>query len=115
VDPLNADGRVAFFLSPTIGGSRTVRSYRAARFRDATYVLTNVEYRWEAFSGLDLALFWDGGDVGTTVEQIRLKEFKTGYGFGLRFNTDRRIFMRLDAGFGGREGPRFFWKFSPAF
>jgi outer membrane protein assembly factor BamA len=115
VDPLNADGRVAFFLSPTIGGSRTVRSYRAARFRDATYVLTNVEYRWEAFSGLDLALFWDGGDVGTTIEQIRLKEFKTGYGFGLRFNTDRRIFMRLDAGFGGREGPRFFWKFGPAF
>ena len=115
VDPLNAGGRVAFFLSPTIGGSRTLRSYRAQRFRDATYVLTNVEYRWEAFSGLDLALFWDGGDVGTTIEQIRAKEFKTGYGFGLRFNTDRRIFMRLDAGFGGREGPRFFWKFSPAF
>ena len=115
VDPLNAGGRVAFFLSPTIGGSRTVRSYRAQRFRDATYVLTNVEYRWEAFSGLDLALFWDGGDVGTTIEQIRLDEFKTGWGFGLRFNTDRRIFMRLDAGFGGPEGPRFFWKFSPAF
>ena len=64
VDPLNAGGRVAFFLSPTIGGSHTVRSYRELRFRDATYVLLNGEYRWEAFSALDLALYWDGGDVG---------------------------------------------------
>jgi outer membrane protein assembly factor BamA len=114
VDPLNEGGRVPFFLSPTIGGSHTVRSYRELRFRDATYVLVNAEYRWEAFSGLDLALFWDGGDVGTKVEQIRLDEFKTGWGLGLRFNTDRRIFLRLDAGFGGPEGPRFFVKFSPA-
>ena len=115
VDPLNAGGRVAFFLSPTIGGSHTVRSYRELRFRDATYVLLNGEYRWEAFSGLDLALFWDGGDVGTTLEQIRLDELKTGWGFGLRFNTVRRIFMRIDAGFGGPEGPRLFFKFNPAF
>ena len=62
-----------------------------ARFRDATYVLFNAEYRWEAFSGLDLALFWDGGDVGTVLEQIRLDEFKTGWGFGLRFNTNKNV------------------------
>jgi outer membrane protein assembly factor BamA len=115
VDPLNDDGRVAFFLSPTIGGSHTIRSYRELRFRDATYVLLNAEYRWEAFSGLDLALFWDGGDVGTTLEQIRLDEFKTGWGFGLRFNTNRRVFLRVDMGFGGPEGARIFWKYGPAF
>ena len=115
VDPLNGGGRVPFFLSPTIGGSRTLRSYRALRFRDATYVLVNAEYRWEAFSGLDLALFWDGGDVGTTLEQIRLDEFKTGWGFGMRFNTNRRVLMRVDVGLGGPEGPRLFWKFSPVF
>ena len=115
VDPLNGGGRVPFFLSPTIGGSRTLRSYRALRFRDATYVLVNAEYRWEAFSGLDLALFWDGGDVGTTLEQIRLDEFKTGWGFGMRFNTNKRVLMRVDVGLGGPEGPRLFWKFSPVF
>lgn len=115
VDPLNAGGRVPFFLSPTIGGSHTLRSYRELRFRDATFLLLNGEYRWEAFSGLDLALYWDGGDVGTTLEQIRLDEFKTGWGFGMRFNTDRRIFLRIDTGFGGREGARIFCKFSPAF
>jgi outer membrane protein assembly factor BamA len=115
VDPLTADGRVPFFLSPTIGGSNTIRSYLDLRFRDATYVVTNLEYRWEAFSGLDLALFWDGGDVGTTIEDIRADEYKTGWGFGLRFNTDRRVFLRMDMGFGGPEGARFFWKYNPAF
>lgn len=115
VDPLTPGGRVPFFLSPTIGGNDTLRTYRELRFRDATYVLLNGEYRWEAFSGLDLALFWDGGDVGTTLEQIRLSEFKTGWGFGLRFNTNRSVFMRIDVGMGGPEGPRFFWKFAPAF
>ena len=115
VDPLNGGGRVPFFLSPTIGGNKTLRSYRALRFRDATYVLFNAEYRWEAFSGLDLALFWDGGDVGTVLEQIRLDELKTGWGFGLRFNTDKQVLMRIDVGLGGPEGARLFWKFSPVF
>jgi outer membrane protein assembly factor BamA len=114
VDPLNGGGRVPFFLSPTIGGNDTIRSYREQRFRDATVVLFNTEYRWEAFSGLDLALFWDAGEAGTILEQIRWDELKTGWGFGLRFNTNKSVFMRIDAGFGG-EGPRFFWKFSPVF
>lgn len=115
VDPLTDYGRVAFFLSPTIGGNRTLRSYRELRFRDATYLLLNGEYRWEAFAGLDLALFWDGGDVGTTIRDISRDEFKTGWGFGLRFNTNRSVFMRLDAGFGGPEGSRIFWTFNPVF
>jgi outer membrane protein assembly factor BamA len=115
VDPLNEDGRVPFFLSPTIGGSHTIRSYRELRFRDATYVLVNAEYRFEAFAGLDIALFWDGGDVGTKLEQITANEFRTGWGAGLRFNTNRRVFLRIDTGFGGREGARIFWKYSPAF
>jgi outer membrane protein assembly factor BamA len=115
VDPVNEDGRVPFFLSPTIGGANTIRSYLDLRFRDATFVLTNFEYRWEAFSGLDMALFWDGGDVGRTLRDIRAREYKQGWGFGLRFNTDRRVFLRMDFGFGGPEGTRFFWKYNPAF
>jgi len=115
VDPLTDGGRVPFFLSPTIGGNRTLRSYRELRFRDATYVLLNTEYRWEAFAGLDLALFWDAGDVGRTLDQIRREEFKTGWGFGLRFNTNRSVFMRIDVGLRGPEGSRIFWTFSPAF
>ncbi|MGE0463150.1 MAG: BamA/TamA family outer membrane protein [Vicinamibacterales bacterium] len=115
VDPLTEGGRVPFFLSPTIGGNRTLRSYRELRFRDATYVLLNGEYRWEAFAGLDLALFWDAGEVAPTLDRIRRDEFKTGWGFGLRFNTNRSVFMRIDVGLRGPEGSRIFWTFTPAF
>jgi outer membrane protein assembly factor BamA len=115
VDPVTAGGRVPFFMAPTLGGSTTLRSYRELRFRDASYVVVNGEYRWEAFSALDLALFWDGGDVGARLEDLRLKDFRSGWGVGLRFNTNRAIFLRTDVGFGGTEGPRLFVKFGPAF
>ncbi|MCC7123950.1 MAG: BamA/TamA family outer membrane protein [Acidobacteria bacterium] len=114
-DPLSDGGRIPFFLAPTIGGSTTIRSYREMRFRDSSYVLINGEYRWEAFSALDLALFWDGGDVAERLQDLRWDEFKTGWGFGLRFNTARAVFLRTDVGFGGREGPRLFIKFGPPF
>jgi outer membrane protein assembly factor BamA len=115
VDPLNADGRVPFFLSPTIGGATTVRSYREERFRAPTFVLFNAEYRWEGFSSLDFALFFDAGEVGDRLTDIMIKDFKTGFGFGLRFNTNKAVFMRIDFGFGGPEGNRTFFKFGPAF
>jgi outer membrane protein assembly factor BamA len=115
VDPLHADGRVPFFLSPTIGGATTLRSYAEERFRAPTFVLFNGEYRWEGFSSLDLALFFDAGEVGDRLQDITLKDVKTGFGFGLRFNTTKAVFMRIDFGFGGPEGNRVFFKFGPAF
>jgi outer membrane protein assembly factor BamA len=115
VDPLNTGGRVPFFLSPTIGGASTLRSFAEERFRAPTFILFNGEYRWEAFSGLDLALFFDAGEVGERLQDISIRDFKTGFGFGLRFNTNRRVFMRIDFGFGGPEGNRTFFKFGPAF
>ena len=115
VDPLTADGRVPFFLSPTIGGASTVRSYREERFRAPTFILFNGEYRWEAFSVLDLALFFDAGEVGERMEDIRMRDFKTGYGIGLRFNTNRAVFLRIDLGYGSSEGRQIFFKFGPAF
>ena len=47
------------FYSPTIGGSHSVRSLSDYRFRDDNIMFFNVEYRWEAFGGLDMALFTD--------------------------------------------------------
>jgi hypothetical protein len=75
----------------------------------------NAEYRWEAFAGLDMALFFDAGEVRPDWEQIDLQELKTSYGVGFRFNTFRSVFMRLDIGAGGGEGTQIFFKFGPAF
>ncbi len=111
-DPGN---RVPFYFLPYIGGSESVRSYREFRFRDENAVFFNVEYRWEAFSGMDMALFFDAGEVREDWEEIDLQELRTGYGIGFRFNTYKSVFMRLDIGAGGGEGTRIFFKFGRAF
>jgi hypothetical protein len=111
-DPGN---RVPFYFLPYIGGSDSVRSFREFRFRAENAVFFNIEYRWEAFSGLDMGLFFDAGEVREDWQDIDFQDLKTGYGVGFRFNNYKNVFMRLDIGTGGGEGTRMFLKFSKAF
>jgi outer membrane protein assembly factor BamA len=108
------DNRIPFYFLPYIGGSDSIRGYKEFRFRDENAVFMNAEYRWEAFAGLDMALFFDAGKVRPDWEDINLQDMKTSYGVGFRFNTFKSVFMRLDLGFGG-EGTQIFFKFGPAF
>lgn len=107
-------GVVPFYMLPTLGGSTSVRGYRNFRFHDENAILLNVEYRWEAFSGLDMALFFDAGEVRNDWHDIDLQDLNTSYGIGFRFNTYQNVFLRLDVGFGG-EGTRLFVAFGPNF
>jgi hypothetical protein len=109
------DNRVPFYFLPYIGGSESVRSYREFRYRDENAFFFNIEYRWEAFSGLDMAIFYDKGEVAEDWQDIDFRELKTAYGVGFRFNTFKSVFLRLDIGTGGGEGTRIFFKFGPAF
>ena len=110
----NAGQQVPFFLMPILGGSEDLRGFREFRFRDNNSLLMNLEYRWEAFSGLDLALFGDAGNVFKDAGDISLEKLKTAYGFGFRFNTAKSVFWRIDVGF-SREGTRTFFKFGHVF
>lgn len=114
VTEANADQNVPFFLMPTVGGSEDLRGYTEFRFRDRNTLVLNAEYRWEAFSGLDLALFGDAGNSFHKVGDIKLDELKTSYGIGFRFNTERAVFWRFDLGF-SRDGMHFFSKFNHVF
>src|SRR5688572_856078 len=76
-DPGN---RVPFYFLPYVGGSDTIRGFKEFRFRDENVIFMNVEYRWEAFSGLDMALFFDAGEARPDWEDIDLQELKTSYG-----------------------------------
>jgi outer membrane protein assembly factor BamA len=113
IDPVGGS-RVPFFLMPTVGGADSLRGYREFRFRDAAAVTLNAEYRWEAFSGLDLALFVDAADVGSTWRSLVGAHLKSSWGMGFRFNTNRRVFLRIDVA-GGREGPRIWTALGPVF
>jgi len=109
-----AGKQVPFYLLPVLGGSEDLRGFREFRFRDNQSIVFNLEYRWEAFSGLDIAIFGDAGNVFPRVNDIKLSEFETSYGFGFRFNTAKSVFIRLDFGF-GREGTHTFFKFNHVF
>jgi hypothetical protein len=105
---------VPFYFKPTLGGSTSHRGFNDFRFRDDSVVYLNAEYRWETFSGLDMALFSDWGTVAPNVGQLKLSELKNAYGVGFRFNSYKSVWFRVDIGFGG-EGVQTFFKFSKAF
>jgi outer membrane protein assembly factor BamA len=105
---------VPFHMLPTLGGSEDLRGYEDFRFRDRNRVVVNAEYRWEAFSGLDVALFADAGQVAPHARDLRLRDMKTSAGFGFRFNTAKSVFYRIDVGF-SQEGTRVSMKFGNVF
>jgi outer membrane protein assembly factor BamA len=110
-----AEDVVPFYFKPTMGGSTSHRGFNDYRFRDDAVAYLNVEYRWEAFSGLDMALFSDWGTVAPNIGRLKLANVANAYGIGFRFNTYKSVLWRVDIGFGGGEGTKYFFKFSKAF
>jgi outer membrane protein assembly factor BamA len=107
--------RVPFYFLPYVGGSDTVRGYREFRFRDENVLFLNAEYRIKVHQFVQVAPFFDAGEVREDWEDIGPGELKTSYGIGLRAGTDERTFVRIDFGTGGNEGTRVFFKFGPSF
>ena len=105
---------VPFFMLETLGGSEDLRGFREFRFRDKNQMVYNLEYRWEAFSGLDMALFGDAGKVFANRSDFNLSNLEGAYGIGLRFNTEQAVFLRIDVA-KSHEGVRFFFKFGHVF
>ena len=95
---------VPFYLMPTLGGNDSLRGFRNYRFRGPHALLLQAEYRWEIWSGLDAALFYDAGKVAMRRSELNLKDLEDDYGFGFRFNTATGVILRVDAAFGSRDG-----------
>jgi Omp85 superfamily domain len=100
----SAGQQVPFYLMPTLGGNETLRGFRAYRFRAPHALLLQGEYRFEVWSGLDGALFYDAGKVALRRRDLDLRGLDSNYGVGFRFNTDAGTILRLDTALGGREG-----------
>ncbi len=110
----DAGQRIPFFLQPYIGGADDLRGFHPYRFTDRNAVVYNAEYRWEIFSGLDGALFFDAGKVMPHRTQLSFSELQTSAGFGFRFNARDHTFLRLDVGF-SHEGVGIWLKFNDPF
>src|SRR5262245_34244614 len=104
-----------FYLMPTLGGNDTLRGFREYRFRGPHAILAQGEYRYEIWSGLDGAFFYDAGKVATQRADLNFEDLETDYGFGFRFNTDNAIVFRVDAGFGSRDGKHLYIVFGGIF
>ena len=107
--------RVPFYLMPSLGGHDSLRGFRDYRFRGPHAILTQTEYRWEIWSGFDAALFYDAGKVALQRSQLDLTRLEGAYGFGFRFNTDNGAILRIDAGFGSRDGKHLYIVFGDVF
>jgi hypothetical protein len=100
----NPGQEMPFYAMPTLGGNDTLRGFRDYRFRGPHAILTQAEYRWEIWSGLDGALFYDAGKVADRRADLNFSDLESNYGFGFRFNTDNGIVFRVDAAFGSQDG-----------
>ena len=100
-------GNPPFQKMSLLGGPNMMRGYFQGRYRDRNMVVFQAEYRAFVWGPLGMAAFVGFGDVASDVEDFMLRDLKTSYGFGLRymFDTEERINLRLDFGFGqGKSG-----------
>lgn len=106
--------RVPFYLQPSLGGSETLRGYRAYRFYGDQALLMTAEYRYEIFSGLDMAIFADAGKVTMRKQDINFHDLESSLGFGFRFNARNNVFLRIETAF-SHEGWQVWLKFNSVF
>jgi len=106
---------VPFYYMPTLGGNDTLRGFREYRFRGPHAILVQGEYRWEIWSGLDAALFYDAGKVADRRTDLDFTNLQSDYGFGFRFNTNSGVIFRVDAAFGSRDGRHLYMVFGGNF
>ena len=110
----NPGQTLPFYMQPVLGGSNDLRGFRQWRFYGDNLLVFNAEYRYEIFSGLDMAIFADAGKVFMSKSQFNLHDLEGAYGIGMRFNARNAVFMRIDAGF-SHEGFQVWVKFNNVF
>ena len=107
--------RIPFYYQRALGGPDDLRGFHRLRFRDKHALLLQAEYRWEIFTAVDGALFYDAGKVASRVEDLNLKDLESDYGIGFRFGTANSVFFRVEAAFGSRDGRHFIFRFNNVF
>jgi len=109
------DQTMPFYLMPSLGGNDSLRGFREYRFRGPHALLLQGEYRFEIWSGLDAALFYDAGKVEMRRQDLDFNGLESDYGFGFRFNTDNGVILRVDSAFGSRDGKHLWIVFGGTF
>jgi AAA family ATP:ADP antiporter len=110
----NAGQAVPFFLLPDLGGSHALRGYPGWRFRDRNRVLFTGEYRWTAGPLVDMAIFFDAGQVAPRLADVDFARLQTSHGIGISLHTPSATLTRVEVA-RSVEGTRLLLAFSPSF
>ena len=111
----SGNGTVPFYLQRTLGGPDDLRGFRRFRFRDDNVLLLQAEYRWEIFTAMDGAIFYDTGSVAPRASDLSLDRLDHDYGIGFRFGTKNGVFLRVEGAFGSRDGKHFIVRWGHVF
>lgn len=106
---------IPFYLQRTLGGPDDLRGFRRFRFRDTHLLLLQAEYRWEIFTAVDGAIFYDAGKVASRVEDLDFRDLESDYGIGFRFGSESGVFLRVEGAFGSSGGKHFIFRFGHVF
>ena len=115
VSDASSGGEVPFYLMRTLGGPDDLRGFRQFRFRDRNLLLLQAEYRWEIFTAMDGAIFYDVGKVASRVEDLNFSDLESDYGLGVRFGTRNGVFLRIEGAFGSSGGAHYIFRFGHVF
>ena len=78
-------------------------------------LLLQAEYRWEIFTAMDGAIFYDAGKVASRLEDINFEDLESDYGIGFRFGTINGVFLRVEGAFGSSGGKHMVIRFGHVF
>jgi len=105
-----------------LGGARSLRGYREARFVAPVTALINTELRARLYEfrllaqdwGLGAVAFYDAGRVWEKLNHMVLSDWRGAPGVGLRLSWNQSTILRWDIGF-SREGTQSFFAFQHIF
>jgi hypothetical protein len=89
---------VPTYLLPSLGGHTSLRGYIDQRFNDRNAVVINLEERIAILTHLDLAAFFDAGNVAARPRDLTFS--RMSYGIALSMHSRRATFARVDIAHG---------------
>ena len=93
----DGDDDVPLPLLPHIGGGSTVRGLQNRRYQDRNRAVVTAEYRWLPSRLVDMAVFLDAGQVAAERHDLRVRDFDTAWGIGLRVHGPTFTALRIEA------------------
>ena len=103
--PAESGDAVPVVLAPYLGSGSTLRGYSNRRFTDRNRLLLTAEYRWRPSRYIDMAVFYDTGQVAHDRRDFDSALFDKAWGIGARFHGPNFNALRIDVA-RGREGIR---------